>query len=164
MKTRQKLAILGLLCGASAACERQDEASTANDASLAMNPDSPGEIAADTYVDSYIGPIPGELAQPIDVENPYKDDDNALQVGRQLFLAYNCYGCHGGYGGGGMAPSLRDESWIYGNSAADIFDSIHEGRPHSMPAWGEMLPPDLIWQLTAYIQSMRTDREPERPM
>jgi cytochrome c oxidase cbb3-type subunit 3 len=110
-----------------------------------------------------VGPRPGPDKNETLVMNPYKSDDAALQSGRKLFVAFNCSGCHGGHAGGGMGPSLRDEDWIYGNTAGDIFNSISQGRAHGMPAWGVMLPPQYIWQLVGYIQSMRTPQEPDPP-
>jgi cytochrome c oxidase cbb3-type subunit 3 len=62
-----------------------------------------------------------------------------------------------------MGPSLRDETWIYGNRPMDIFDSISNGRANGMPAWGTMLPQQQIWQIVAYIQSLRTPQEAEPP-
>lgn len=110
-----------------------------------------------------VGPIPGPRRAHAAAENPYAGDGSALQSGRKLFVAFNCAGCHGGHAGGGMGPSLRDEDWIYGSEAADIFDSIAEGRAHGMPAWGTLLPPQYIWQLVSYIQALRTPQEPEPP-
>ena len=40
---------------------------------------------------------------------------------------------------------------------------ISQGRAHGMPAWGTLLPPQYIWQLVGYIQSMRTPQEPDPP-
>jgi cytochrome c oxidase cbb3-type subunit 3 len=111
-----------------------------------------------------VGPVPGPAkSSQGEVKNPYADDPQALTEGRRMFVVFNCSGCHGGRAGGGMGPSLRDESWIYGKEAADIFDSIAAGRAHGMPAWGAMLPPKQIWQLVAYIQSLRTPQEPDAP-
>jgi cytochrome c oxidase cbb3-type subunit 3 len=62
-----------------------------------------------------------------------------------------------------MGPSLRDASWIYGSSPIEIANSIAEGRAYGMPAWGTKLTPAQIWQITAYIQSLRTSREPDPP-
>ena len=62
-----------------------------------------------------------------------------------------------------MGPSLRDEDWIYGGSAPDVFSSVAEGRAHGMPAWGTKLNQQQIWELVAYIKTMRTPREPEPP-
>jgi cytochrome c oxidase cbb3-type subunit 3 len=110
-----------------------------------------------------VGPVPGPgSAQPLP-ENPYAGDDAAILAGRQLFVRFNCSGCHGGRAGGGMGPSLRDQDWMYGGSAARIHDSIVHGRAHGMPAWGVALPDDYTWRLTAYIQSLGTPREPEAP-
>jgi cytochrome c oxidase cbb3-type subunit 3 len=86
-----------------------------------------------------------------------------MAQGRRFFLAYNCAGCHGDHGGGGMGPSLRDDAWIYGDSHAQVADSIAEGRAYGMPAWEKMLTPVQIWQITAYLKSMRTTREPQAP-
>jgi cytochrome c oxidase cbb3-type subunit 3 len=96
--------------------------------------------------------------------NPYTQDPIALAEGRRLFVWYNCYGCHGGHAGGGMGPSLRDVTWIYGNSDANIFNSIAEGRANGMPAWGTKLPEDQIWKIVAYIKSLRTPLEPQPPI
>jgi cytochrome c oxidase cbb3-type subunit 3 len=62
-----------------------------------------------------------------------------------------------------MGPSLRDDVWLYGSSHGQIASSIAQGRAHGMPAWGVMLTPDQIWQITEYITSLRTDREPQPP-
>jgi cytochrome c oxidase cbb3-type subunit 3 len=114
-----------------------------------------------------VGQIPGPhipgTTQQRDAPNPLANDDTALAQGRQLFVAMNCSGCHGGHAGGGMGPSLRDKSWIYGGQAREIFDSIAQGRAHGMPSWGLRIPQDQIWRLVAYIQSLGSDREPDPP-
>jgi cytochrome c oxidase cbb3-type subunit 3 len=110
-----------------------------------------------------VGPVPGPPQNRPPENNPYPVDDAALQAGRKYFIAFNCSGCHGGRAGGGMGPSLRDETWIYGGQPSDIFDSISQGRAHGMPAWGTMVPPQVIWQLVDYIRSMRTPQEPDAP-
>jgi mono/diheme cytochrome c family protein len=33
-----------------------------------------------------------------------------------------------------------------------------------MPSWGSRIPEDQIWQITAYIKSMRTPQEPDPPV
>ena len=110
-----------------------------------------------------VGPIPGYTPPPPAPQNPFGLSISARTDGRKLFGFYNCGGCHGDHGGGGMGPSLRDESWIYGNSDSNIFGSIAEGRAHGMPAWGVKLPEEQIWKLVAYIHSFRTPDEPEPP-
>ncbi len=111
-----------------------------------------------------VGPVPGPPMNAAQTTNPYADDRGATGAGRQLFNRFNCSGCHGDHAGGGMGPSLRDVDWIYGNSDAQIYSSIAEGRAHGMPAWGTKLNDQEIWQLVAYIKSLRTPNEPQPPV
>jgi cytochrome c oxidase cbb3-type subunit 3 len=120
--------------------------------------------SAEAPIPTTVGPIPGGMSQPQNRQNPYTGDPVALQDGQRLFNWYNCAGCHGGHAGGGMGPSLRDEVWIYGSRDDQIFDSIAQGRSNGMPAWGTKIPEDQIWQLVAYIKSMRTPNEPDPPI
>jgi cytochrome c oxidase cbb3-type subunit 3 len=121
---------------------------------------SGGTSAASTPV----GPVPGANVHLIHYyTNPLNGDSVALQDGRRLFDWYNCSGCHGGHAGGGMGPSLRDEVWIYGSRDDQIFDTIAQGRANGMPAWGSKIPQQQIWELVAYIKSMRTAQEPDPP-
>ena len=110
-----------------------------------------------------IGRPPGPPRARVTVTNPLAGKLAAAVEGRRLFLWYNCYGCHGGRAGGGMGPSLRDAVWLYGSTDQDIFNSIADGRPHGMPAWGLMLPEEQIWQLTAYIRLLGSQNEPDPP-
>ena len=66
----------------------------------------------------------------------------------------NCAGCHGYGAKGGMGPNLTDTYWRYGGTPVLIFKSIYEGRPQGMPAWNPALPPEEIWKLVAYIESL----------
>ena len=92
--------------------------------------------------------------KPITVRNPYEGDRKALGTGAQLFIAYNCLDCHGVEGSGAMAPSFQDGRWHFGGSPAEVFESIYEGRPDGMPAWGGRISNDQIWMLTAYVRSL----------
>ncbi len=93
------------------------------------------------------------VRQPEPVKNPYAGDPQAIAQGQKLYQAFNCVGCHFG-GGGGIGPPLMDRDWIYGGEPANIFQSIAQGRPNGMPAFGIMLPDDQIWILAAYVQSL----------
>ena len=126
----------------------------------------PTEVAAAgsaPAVDTPIGPIPGPAMQGPGPTSPFGQNPVALMEGRRLFDHYNCSGCHGGHAGGGMGPSLRDPVWRYGNTDAQIFSTIAEGRDQGMPAWGTKVPEDQIWKLVAYVQSLRTPNEPDPP-
>ncbi len=89
-----------------------------------------------------------------DVINPYADDPGALTQGRQLFTSFNCAGCHGEAGGGGMGPPLADDEWIYGDSDAQIYATIIQGRPNGMPAFGQAMQGEAVWKLAAYVKSL----------
>jgi cytochrome c oxidase cbb3-type subunit III len=115
-------------------------------------------------VETPVGPVPGPGVAAHSNPNPYSPADPiAATEGRRWFKLFNCSGCHGGHAGGGMGPSLRDVDWLYGDTDAQIFDSIAEGRSQGMPAWGTKVPEDLLWKLVAYIKSLRTANEPDRP-
>ena len=110
-----------------------------------------------------VGPQPGPDANLLRTSNPFGDDLAAAVEGRNLFRFYNCEGCHGGRAGGGMGPSLRDATWLYGGGDQEIYNSIAHGRSLGMPAWGTKIPPAQIWLLVSYIQSLNTSVEPLAP-
>jgi cytochrome c oxidase cbb3-type subunit 3 len=122
-----------------------------------------GSTAAAPAMRTPVGPVPGPSVDPPRFTNPLGHDPAAMVEGRRLFVRMNCSGCHGGRAGGGMGPSLRDVDWIYGDTDAQVFSSIAEGRAHGMPAWGTKLPDDQLWKLVAYIKSIRTPDEPDPP-
>jgi cytochrome c oxidase cbb3-type subunit 3 len=133
-------------------------------------PPSGGTSAAPPPMVTAVGPVPGPsgdavgaASQPHGVGNPYTQNRTASAEGRQLFIRFNCVGCHGGRAGGGMGPSLRDVDWLYGDSEAQLFSSIAEGRAHGMPSWQPRMTPDQIWKLVTYIKSLRTRNEPNPP-
>jgi cytochrome c oxidase cbb3-type subunit 3 len=96
---------------------------------------------------------PGGGPPPASRDNPYERNAWAVGEGKQLYQKYNCVGCHAN-GGGGMGPPLMDDTWIYGSSSAQIHESIAQGRPNGMPAFGEKIPDAQIWKLAAYVRSM----------
>lgn len=153
LRSPPPMALMLLLAGSClAACDRRDADDRGNRLATVGGRDV-----------ILVGPEPGPPRDTVQPRNPLGDAPATVQDGRRLFVSFNCSGCHGGHGGGGMGPSLRDERWLYGSSEAQIFDSIASGRAHGMPAWGTMLPESEIWKLTAYIRSLRTDAEPDRP-
>ena len=92
--------------------------------------------------------------QPVPMKNPYEGDKRAIGVGGQLFVGYNCLDCHGAGGSGAMGPSFQDGRWHFGGSPGEVFESIYQGRPDGMPAWGGRISNDQIWMLTAYVRSL----------
>ena len=97
---------------------------------------------------------PGAASHPLTLDNPLGDGPEVVVAGKQLFTQMNCAGCHGYDGGGGMGPKLTDGYWRYGGSPTAIYITLRDGRPQGMPAWGRLLPPVKLWQLTAYVGSL----------
>jgi cytochrome c oxidase cbb3-type subunit 3 len=83
----------------------------------------------------------------------YEESGAAVAEGKRLYSWMNCVGCHAN-GGGAIGPALMDDVWIYGSEPRAIHDTIANGRPNGMPAFGGKLPDQQIWQLTAYVRSM----------
>lgn len=68
-----------------------------------------------------------------------------------------CIACHGPTGAGMQAlgaPSLIDDTWLYGSSPAEIRKSITEGRAGVMPAHGDLIGSDRARILAAYVYSL----------
>jgi cytochrome c oxidase cbb3-type subunit III len=105
--------------------------------------------------------IPGAVPPPSDIQNPVANDRAATTRGMQYFNSLNCVGCHAANGGGGMGPALSNRYFQYGDSPAQIFLTITQGRPNGMPAWGRSLPDSVIWDLVAYIKQISQAPQPE---
>ena len=97
--------------------------------------------------------------RPLTLVNPYEGNANALKTGSQLYISYNCIDCHGADGSGAMGPSFADGRWHFGGSAAEVFESIYQGRPDGMPAWGGRIATDQIWMLVTYLRSLSKGKD-----
>lgn len=99
------------------------------------------------------GGVEGDIAAN---ESPFPmDDPEAIEAGQALFTGkLGCYACHGQDGGGGMGSALNDGQWTYGDEAADIYESIAQGRPNGMPPYLDAATDEEIWQLVALIMSL----------
>ena len=76
--------------------------------------------------------------------------------GEQTFKTL-CVACHGADGKGNQmmgAPNLTDETWLYGGSLAKVKQTILVGRNGRMPAHEELLQPEKIHLLAAYVYSL----------
>jgi len=103
-----------------------------------------------------LGDVAGDKQLPpaAGTANPLDKDPSAVELGKRLYTVMNCADCHGYEAKGAMGPDLTDNYWRYGGTPAAIYNSIAQGRPQGMPAWGAALPPIDIWRLTAYIESL----------
>lgn len=120
-----------------------------------------GDIAVDKgvanaggVIDTALTPGMGRALTTLDPRaKKYYDNAEAVTTGQRLFAQYNCSGCHSN-GGGGMGPSLMDDEWIYGSRLEQIHQTLVEGRPNGMPAWGGKVPDEQLWQIATYVRSM----------
>ena len=125
------------------ACEREERRFT--DSSAAAPP-AYATVSLDTLQ-------PGGPSPDADVVNRSERNAYDLSEGKRLFSQWNCTGCHA-HGGGGMGPALMDSEWTYGSDPENIVATIVEGRPNGMPSFRNRIPPQQLWQLTAYIRSL----------
>jgi cytochrome c oxidase cbb3-type subunit 3 len=87
------------------------------------------------------------------------------EVGANAFATY-CVACHGVNAQGNPAlgaPSLNDESFLYGGSIEDITYSIAKGRAGNMPAQGDIVGVDKTHLLAAYVYSLRNTQAGSMP-
>lgn len=80
-------------------------------------------------------------------------NEEVLVEGKRLYGWYNCAGCHFN-GGGGIGPPFMDNSWIYGSEPHVIADSIINGRPQGMPAYGGRIPAAHVGPIVAYVRAL----------
>ncbi len=83
-------------------------------------------------------------------------DSIRVARGRPLF-AQNCIACHGPEGKGNPAlgaPNLTDQTWLYSAAEPVIIETIVKGRNNQMPAHKNILTPEKIHLLTAYVYSL----------
>lgn len=80
-----------------------------------------------------------------------------LAEGAKLFAQF-CASCHGAAGNGRgsrSGPSLQRPELTYGRTAAAIAQSIRDGRPGGMPAFGHVFTPRQLEALSTYLLSLK---------
>jgi putative heme-binding domain-containing protein len=76
-----------------------------------------------------------------------------IEQGGNTFRGH-CAPCHGLKGEGGRGPNLSNGIFYHGSSDAALLENISEGIPGTeMPAL--FYSPDRVWQVIAYIRSLR---------
>jgi cytochrome c oxidase cbb3-type subunit III len=79
----------------------------------------------------------------------------AAQLGKPKFAV--CAACHGADGKGNQAlgaPKLTDKVWLHGWGEQAIVDIITQGKNNHMPAQAQLLTPEQIHVLGAYVWSL----------
>jgi cytochrome c oxidase cbb3-type subunit 3 len=87
-----------------------------------------------------------------EMKNPFAGKAEAIKEGDKIFDE-KCSECHMD-GTGGAGPNLTDDTWTYGGSDAEMFETIAYGRKGGMPSWKKELGEDNIWKVIAYIRSI----------
>ena len=139
---------------------RAEEPSRVRQAPASSTAPATGDLAG-RFV-SHVDHIQPGMVKPfagLRLVNPHEGDANAVATGAKLYLSYNCIDCHGADGGGAMGPSLADGRWHFGGSASEVFESIYQGRPEGMPAWGSLIADDQIWMLVSYVRTLSNGKE-----
>ena len=83
-------------------------------------------------------------------------DAARAEKGKTTFVTI-CAACHGAEGKGNPAigaPNLTDAIWLHGGSERTIIETITGGRSSMMPAHRDLLEPDKIHLLTAYVYGL----------
>ncbi|MBI2795372.1 MAG: c-type cytochrome [Gemmatimonadetes bacterium] len=89
-------------------------------------------------------------------------DREKREEGREVFTR-TCAACHAADGGGIIGPNLTDDNWLHGGRIDQINATIANGvLAKGMPAWGKILKPKEVDEVTAYVWSLRGTR-PARP-
>ncbi|MCY4506379.1 MAG: cytochrome c, partial [Acidobacteria bacterium] len=92
-------------------------------------------------------PPPADPPAPGDAVNPVLGDDAAIAAGDSIYRA-RCVVCH--RAGGGASPNL----FRTGLPTGRFLDAVSRGRDGTnMPAFGELLSQDEIWQVHAFLMS-----------
>lgn len=121
----------------------------------------PPALSSEFLAVPLVNNVPGGVQPQSTISNPVANDPSAPERGMRYFESFNCVGCHAPNGAGGMGPSLSDAAFKFGAKPAQHFLVISHGAPLGMPAWGGVLPENVIWDLVAYIQSISQPPTPE---
>lgn len=105
------------------------------------------------------------------LSHPELGKDYLAAQGERLYQGV-CVACHGVDGKGNQAlgaPDLTDNYWLYGDSTAQIAESISKGRHGVMPAHRELLGETRARLVAAYVWSLShpssgaVDKTPAKP-
>jgi cytochrome c oxidase cbb3-type subunit 3 len=104
--------------------------------------------AAEARVASYLAPF-ASMTVPELAANA-----QAMATANNLFQN-NCAQCHGADGGGARGfPNLANSDWQWGGDPDSIVQTIANGRVAAMTPWGEVLGPEGVDQVVAYVRQL----------
>lgn len=91
-----------------------------------------------------------------------RDHDKSKATAAETQYMSMCAACHGADGKGNQllgAPNLTDNIWLYGGSQRRIVETLNKGRSGMMPAQKNLLQPEKIHLLAAYVYSLSLEKE-----
>jgi cytochrome c oxidase cbb3-type subunit III len=90
------------------------------------------------------------------------NNENGRKLGLQVYTD-NCLQCHQENGKGDIGPNLTDDHGILAKGTPDtIYQAVYNGsEENGMPAWGEVLSSDEMYQAVAYVMSLKNTFHPE---
>ena len=97
-----------------------------------------------------------------DEKSPLKPAPDIVKRGRAVFTA-TCQKCHGPQAKGdgpdsdprSPAADLTDEFRFELNPEGVLYHKVWDGHPPEMPAFKSTLTRDQVWQVVAYVMSLR---------
>ena len=117
--------------------------------------------AAEVAKGKYVAAIQAKTVSEIAADDALREF--AVAAGGAAFKV-NCVQCHGsGAQGSKGFPNLNDDDWLWGGKAEQIQQTITHGirfasdpdtRLSEMPAFGDIITPEQIAQVSAYVASL----------
>ncbi|RUU14521.1 cytochrome-c oxidase, cbb3-type subunit III [Mesorhizobium sp. USDA-HM6] len=117
--------------------------------------------AADAAKAKYVAAVESKTVSEIAADDALRQF--AVAAGFAAFRV-NCVQCHGsGAQGSSGFPNLNDDDWLWGGNAEQIQQTITHGirftsdpdtRVSEMPAFGDVITPEQITQVSAYVASL----------
>jgi len=83
-----------------------------------------------------------------------KYQNNAYQIaqGGRYFGWYGCGDCHAAGASGVL--DLGDGRWRHGSSFDQVYRVIAHGHPGELAHYGDRIPTEQLWQVTAYVRNL----------
>ena len=101
------------------------------------------------------GGKPQQAASPVVRQGSAEQKEFA--AGYALF-SKTCRVCHGNEGNGRgsrKGPSLQHSDYTYGRTREAVLESIRNGRPNGMPAYGKVFSQEQLDILTSYVLTLK---------
>lgn len=95
------------------------------------------------------------------MRSPEEGAPSPAPAAARSHYAFYCADCHGADMDGGMASSLIDGRWVFGDSSTAIFRAVADGlEADGMPAFGAVLTPAEIDALVALMRAAEGEPAP----